>query len=160
MRRPFLFLPALLVTYGCTAWTGEDPSAEDAGDVVQGAQTQPAEVVRPPATARTEAEFDTTTPEEQAAAREVPAAGSERALGRTVASLGSPSEAGFWLKTPLVREEVRGRVIYPENGRSVQLTLIPIDAPPTAGSRMSLSALRLLELPLTGLTEVEVYTGG
>lgn len=88
----------------------------------------------------------------------VPVATSERALGITVASLGAPSEPGFWLKTPLVREEVRGRVVYPANGRSVQLTLIPIDGPSTAGSRMSLSALRVLEAPLADLVEVEVFS--
>jgi hypothetical protein len=38
--------------------------------------------------------------------------------------------------------------------------LIPIDGPATAGSRMSLSALRLIGASLTDLTSVEVSTSG
>jgi hypothetical protein len=119
------------------------------------------EAVRPPPpAARTQEQFDTTTVEQREAALETPVAGGERALGRTIASLGSPTEPGFWLKTPLVTAEGPGRVVYPTNGKSVQVTLIPIEGPATAGSRMSLAALRLLEAPLTGLPEVEVYSGG
>jgi len=38
--------------------------------------------------------------------------------------------------------------------------LIPIDGPDTAGSRMSLAALRLIGASLTDLTEVEVSLAG
>ncbi len=156
MMRWNVIVPLVAMLAGCAPVP--DPTAGDAGaDGNVRPHSRPGGAV-PPASARTEADFDTTTPEEQAAARVVPVATSERALGTTVASLGAPSEPGFWLKTPLVREEVRGRVVYPANGRSVQLTLIPIDGPSTAGSRMSLSALRVLEAPLADLVEVEVFS--
>ena len=79
-------------------------------------------------------------------------------LGVTVASLGSPSEPGLWLKTPLVTSEQPGRVVFAGSGKSVAVTLIPIDGPATGGSRMSLSAFQTLGAPLTGLPEVEVFT--
>jgi hypothetical protein len=131
----------------------------DAGDGSVRPQARPP-ASPPPATARTEAEFDTTTPEEQAAAQTMPTAGSERALGTTVASLGAPSEPGFWLKTPLVEAQEEGRVYYPPSGKSVRVTLLPIEGPATAGSRMSLPTLRLLGVPITALAEIEVFAGG
>ncbi|WP_375690504.1 hypothetical protein [Pseudooceanicola sp. LIPI14-2-Ac024] len=76
-------------------------------------------------------------------------------LGSTVASLGSPSEPGQWLKTPLVDAEAQGRVVY--EGRSATVTLIPIPAEVGAGSRMSLAAFQALGAPITGLPEVEVF---
>ncbi|MGZ2258337.1 hypothetical protein [Roseobacter sp. A03A-229] len=82
--------------------------------------------------------------------------GSGRALGQTVASLGSPAEPGFWLKTPLVSAEASGRVRDPRTGKSVAVTLIPIEGPPTAGSRLSLSAMRALEVSLADLVTVDV----
>lgn len=111
-----------------------------------------------PATgARTVADFDTVSAEEKAAATAAPAKAGAR-LGVTVASLGSPSEPGLWLKTPLVISEQPGRVVFAGSGKSVAVTLIPIDGPATGGSRMSLSAFQTLEAPLTGLPEVEVFT--
>lgn len=109
----------------------------------------------PPPAARTQEALDTTTPEQRAAATAPPEQPS-RALGKTVVSLGSPTEPGLWLKTPLVSEEVQGRVTNPANGKSSIVTLIPLDGPETAGSRMSLPAMRLIELSLTDLSEVEV----
>lgn len=110
----------------------------------------------PPAAATTAAAFDTVSAEEKAAATApVAVAGS---LGLTVASLGSPSEPGLWMKTPLVSSEMQGRVVYPANGKSVTVTLIPIDGPKTAGSRLSLPAFQVLGAPLTGLPELEVFT--
>lgn len=110
----------------------------------------------PSSTARTAEGLDTTSREQRSAAQQAPVA-ADRALGTTIASLGSPTEPGFWLKTPLVSAQVQGRVVYPATGKSVQVTLIPIDGPATAGSRMSLPALRLIEAPLTGLPEVQVF---
>jgi hypothetical protein len=111
----------------------------------------------PVAGAQTEEELDTTTEAQRVAAAAVPAAAG-RLLGSTVASLGTVGEPGFWLKTPLVTAQSPGRVVYPATGKSAQVTLIPIEGPATAGSRMSLSAMRLIEAPLTGLTEVEVFS--
>ncbi|MDV4143888.1 hypothetical protein [Shimia sp. FJ5] len=75
-------------------------------------------------------------------------------LGTTVVSLGAASEPGMWLKTPLVTREGKGRVYY--NGLWLAVTLIPIEGASTAGSRMSLAAMRALEMPLTELSEVRV----
>jgi len=113
-----------------------------------------------PQEARTVEQFDVTTTEEREAAAAVPAAAAEARLGTTVASLGDPAQAGFWIKTPLVEAQGKGRVVYPGTGKSVQVDLIPIDGAATAGSRLSLAAFRIIEAPLTGLPEVEVFSGG
>ena len=68
------------------------------------------------------------------------------------------SEAGFWIKTPLVSEPGKGRVLHPGTGKSAQVDLIPIDAPQGAGSRLSLAAMRLIGADLTGLPEVRVFS--
>ncbi|KNX41776.1 hypothetical protein ROTO_16160 [Roseovarius tolerans] len=77
-------------------------------------------------------------------------------LGLTVASLGTATEPGLWLKTPLVDARGRGRVTYPVNGKTVEVDLIPLDAPRGAGSRLSLAGFQALGAPLTGLPEVRV----
>ncbi len=106
----------------------------------------------PPASARTVEQFDTTTePQRVAAATGV---GGGKLLGTTVASLGDPSRAGFWIETPLVSARGTGRLVYPATGKSVEVELIPIGG---GGSRVSLAALRLLEAPLTELPVLEVY---
>lgn len=109
--------------------------------------------LRPPAGARTVDQFDTTTAAERAAAS-APAAAS-RQLGTTIASLGSPAEAGFWLKTPLVTAGTPGRVVL--GATSVNVDLIPSSAAPGSGSQLSLAAFRLLGVPLTSLPEVTVF---
>ncbi len=114
--------------------------------------------VRPPQNARTVEEFDTTTVEERVEAA-APATGG-RSLGTTIASLGDPTKAGFWLETPLVDAPAKGRVVFPGSGKSAQVDLIPIDAPEGAGSRISLAAMRLIEAPLTDLPTIEVYIEG
>lgn len=111
--------------------------------------------VAPPTDARTVEDFDTTSfAERKAASLDSDV---ERKLGSTVASLGSPTEPGFWLKTPLAETQGPGLVIYSKNGKSARVTLIPLPGPKTAGSRMSLAALRLIGAPLTGLPVVEVF---
>lgn len=77
-------------------------------------------------------------------------------LGRTIASLGSPAEQGLWLKTPLVTSEGAGQVTFLKSGKQIDVTLIPIDGPSTAGSRMSLQAFQALGAPLTDLIEISV----
>ncbi|MCV3272501.1 hypothetical protein [Roseobacter sinensis] len=98
--------------------------------------------------------LDQSTAEERAAATAARAGG--RSLGQTVASLGSPAEPGFWLKTPLVSAETAGRVRDRRTGEAVAVTLQPISGPPTAGSRLSLSAMRALGVSLTDLVTLEV----
>jgi hypothetical protein len=76
-------------------------------------------------------------------------------LGTTIASLGDPTEQGFWLRTPLVSEETQGAV-ETAGGAVVQVKLIPIDGPASAGSRISLAAMRALDLGLTDLATLTV----
>lgn len=161
MRQFFLGGFAVLLLSGCAGVMSPEtppemasadgqtrPKARDGALVTTGAPV--------PEGARTVEEFDTTTAQERSAAQSGDAK-SEVVLGRTIASLGTAAEPGFWLKTPLVTEPAKGRVVYPATGKSVNVDLIPIDGPKTAGSRMSLSAMRLIDAPLTGLPEVEVY---
>lgn len=115
------------------------------------------EVQRPPSTARTADEFDTTSSEQRAVAAAAAPESAERALGSTIVSLGNAAQPGFWLETPLVTTPGSGRVVYPETGKSVQVDLIPVA---DGGSRLSLPAMRLIGVPLTGLAEVEVFSAG
>jgi len=78
-------------------------------------------------------------------------------LGRTIASLGNPGEPGMWLKTPLVSAQRSARVFNPATGQSTEVTLIPIEGPRTAGSRMSLAAMQALGAPPGDLVEVDVF---
>ena len=75
---------------------------------------------------------------------------------RTVAGLGDPSRPGLWLETPLVQSEGQGRVRLLSGGASVAVALLPAPGPATAGSRLSLSAMRQLGAPLSDLVELEV----
>lgn len=170
MTRVICLTLGIVTLAGCANLPGQTPSVGEtrgagiSSDIVRpksrpdgfGALIRTA-APAPTTTARTIEQFDTTTAEQRAAATQTPQDVGEMRLGVTIASLGSPTEPGFWLKTPLVSTETEGRVFYPATGKSVQVTLIPIDGPVTAGSRMSLPALRLLEAPLTGLPEVEVF---
>lgn len=81
-------------------------------------------------------------------------------LGRTIASLGDPNKPGFWIETPLASAAGKGKVRYEKSGRTIKVDLIPIPGEATAGSRLSLAAMRLLDAPLTGLPEVLVYADG
>ncbi|MBK4215131.1 hypothetical protein JJJ17_04250 [Paracoccus caeni] len=110
----------------------------------------------PRAAARaTAAQLDTTTAEQRAAAAR-PSEASETKLGTTIASLGNPSEGGFWIKTPLVKERGIGRIVNPANGKSAKVDLIPLEGSGT-GSQVSLPALQLLGASLTSLPTIEVY---
>ncbi|WP_418593792.1 hypothetical protein [Ponticoccus sp. (in: a-proteobacteria)] len=170
--RAAVAMVVVLAVAGCGEkglFTGQGPfgkapeaASAQAAPAAEAGQAAPATAaVKPPAGARTVEQFDTTTPEERVAAAAAPVEpAGERSLGTTVASLGEVAEAGFWLKTPLVTERTRGRVLNPASGKSAQVDLIPIDGPASAGSRISLAAMRLLEAPLTDLPTVEVFTGG
>ncbi|MFG6568806.1 MULTISPECIES: hypothetical protein [unclassified Sulfitobacter] len=135
------------------------PASVDAtAEVATPSATPPA--ASPIATAGSSAEaLDTTTAAEREAATRAPASAGA-ALGSTVVSLGSATEPGLWLKTPLIDAEQPGRVTNPATGKSAAVTLIPLEGPATAGSRMSLPALRLIGASLTDLTTVEVSTEG
>lgn len=102
------------------------------------------------------AQLDTTTTEQKAAAS-APAAKAETKLGTTIASLGDPTEPGFWIKTPLVKARSVGRIVNPANGKSAKVDLIPLGGSASGGSQVSLPALQLLGVSLTDLPELEVY---
>lgn len=156
--KPLICLTALALLGACATPDWMRPVARDgapeAPDVAPGpvARTTADPV---PETARTVEEFDTTTTADRAKAAQAAPGG--RDLGLTIASLGAAGEPGFWLKTPLVSAPGKGRVVYPASGKEVQVDLIPIEGPATAGSRMSLAALRLIDAPLAGLPEVRVF---
>jgi hypothetical protein len=132
-----------------------EPAVE--GDVGQ-VTLDPTPPPPPPPTARTVEQFDTTTAEDRAAAVAVePEPAGETRLGTTNVSLGAAADPGIWLKTGLVDTLVPGRVEYPANGNTVNLELRPAGGPASAASQMSLAAMRLLEIPLTALADVEVF---
>ena len=110
-----------------------------------------------PISGQSVASFDTTTAEEREAAAK-PASGGGL-IGQTVAGLGDPTRPGIWLETPLVQTEQPGRVVLASTGASAQVTLIPLAAEATAGSRLSLAAMRVLEAPLSDLVEIRVFSG-
>lgn len=73
----------------------------------------------------------------------------------TIATLGDPAIPGLWMETPLVSTEQRARLRSPK-GNEVTVTLKPISGAASAGSRLSISAMRALGAPLTELVEVQV----
>lgn len=121
-------------------------------------QSRPAEgsaaTAMRPSSARTADAFDTTTAAERAAAVQAPPSAGA-ALGETVASLGSPAEPGFWLRTGLVTAVTPGRVTS-SGGASVAVELRPSGAAAGSGSQLSLAALRALNLSLTDLHRLQV----
>lgn len=115
------------------------------------------EAAPPPTNAVTVEQFDTTTAAERAAAAETPAAATETQLGTVIATLGNPTDPGFWVKTALVSAPRAGRLQDPATGASVQVELRPLDAESDTDGQTSLAALRTLGVPLTGLPELQVY---
>lgn len=115
----------------------------------------------PPPRARTVEQFDTTTAEDRAEALAVkPKPTGERKLGKTIGSLGSPTDPGIWIKTPLVKTLVMGRVVVSSSGKSVNIELRPSGGAAGSGSQVSLAAMRLLGVPFTDLPELVLYAGG
>ena len=162
---PFLALAAC--DQNLLAPTGPEAPATPAVDA---AAPPPARVVQPvltagrsnaaplsrPAAARPEA-YDKSTAAEKAAATAAPAA-EARKLGSTIASLGNPTEQGFWIKTPLAKTAGKGRLVDPASGKSVNVDLIPRPGPESGGSQVSLAALQMLGVPLTGLPRLDVFS--
>ena len=157
-----LFLSSCVVLVGC-GFKGAVPEPVGVPEVAVDATRPMARpqggLKAPPAGARTAAQFDTTTSAEKAAALEaakIPVTGGP--LGKTVTSLGDPAQPGLWLETPLVEAVRMGRVVYLATGKAAVLELRPIAGASGVGSRLSLAAMRLLEAPLTGLPELEVFS--
>ncbi|MEO1677412.1 MAG: hypothetical protein AAFU80_04550 [Pseudomonadota bacterium] len=134
-----------------------DPGApiETVANLPEGADPSPGTAASaPPPRARTVEEFDTTSAAERAAAAsDVPSSAPEEVLGTSIATLGDPTLPGFWAETPLVQAVRPGRLTDPATGNSVQVELRPAG---DAGTRVSLPALRVLEVPLTALPELTV----
>lgn len=151
----FLILPAFALT-ACGAImpsaTTTRPGA--AATPAAAATLNPSPPPRPPAAARTVTEFDTTTDADRAAALDVQVDTPSADLGTTLATLGSPTEPGIWLKTPLVDELTPGRVSY--NGTDANVELRPSGGAAGSGSQISLAAMRVLNIPLTEIAEVTV----
>lgn len=105
---------------------------------------------------RTAAALDTTTDAQRQAAAEGARSAEGHALGETLASLGNPAEAGFWLVTGLVDRARPGRVVA-SGGAALAVELRPSGGPAGAGSQISLPAIRALNLPLTGLAPLRVF---
>ena len=78
----------------------------------------------------------------------------------TIAGLGDPGKPGLWLETPLVTAQGPGRIRLASGGGTVAVTLLPVPGESTAGSRLSLEAMRQLGAPLTELVELTVTPGG
>ena len=134
------------------------PTVAPPSPVIQPSETlDPTPPPPPPPTARTVEQFDTTSEEDRAAAVASVQTNGERALGSTNVSLGSAADPGIWLKTALVNELQQGRAVYSANGNSVNLELRPSGGEAGSASQMSLAAMRLLEIPLTALVDVEVF---
>lgn len=107
-----------------------------------------------PASSRSVAQLDASAAEKAAAT--APTATGGR-LGTTIASLGDATEGGFWIKTPLVKAPGKGRIVDKATGKSVNVDLLPLAGPASAGSQVSLPALTTLGADLTDLPELEVY---
>ena len=100
--------------------------------------------------------LDVATIEEREAALTPKPIAQEQALGEIIVSLGNPAEIGFWLKTSLIGNQSTGRVRHTASGKSVNVTLFPLEGQ-GSGSQISLSAMRALDLPLTSLSLVTVF---
>jgi len=156
MKKIVLTLSAsALLLAGCAEFSLNPQSTAQVAPPVAAPQTS----ARPPLTGapRTVDDFDRVTEDERQAAVAPPAAAAG-SIGTTVASLGDPGRPGFWMETPLVSSPTRGSVLYKPTGRRLNLDLIPISGPASGGSRLSLSAMRMLDAPLTGLPSVDVFT--
>lgn len=100
--------------------------------------------------------LDTTTAQDREAAQASATSGGA-ALGETLASLGSPTEQGLWLRTGLVTRVSPGRVERADGNGAVRVELRPSGSAPGAGSQLSLAAFRTLQAPLTKLLPLRVF---
>lgn len=156
VMRLVLTLPVLALT-GCTtpSFDGLFGDAPTPAVAAPAATLDPSPPPPPPSTAVTAAQFDTTTAEDRAAAVVIAEPAGRLALGTTIASLGSPTEPGIWLKTPLVTELTPGRVTY--EGTTINIELRPSGGAAGSGSQISLAAMRLIGAPLTSLPALTVF---
>lgn len=159
MKNSLLLLPLLLAACASPSLQGVFGRADTPPQPVMPAPTlDPTPSPPPRPTARTVEEFDTTTAEDRAEALATAPTSGERLLGSTIASLGSPTDPGIWIKTPFVSELTPGQAEVAATGKRANIELRPSGTDPGAGSQISLAAMRLLEVPLTDLPELKLYT--
>lgn len=152
MRYPIaIFLCSGLLLGGCD--TVRSVADRVTQPFVKPTTSQPAEEAAAVAPAAPEAVVDQPLPPSGPSA---PVTLPLAAPAKTVAGLGDPARPGLWLETPLVQQEQPARIVGPGGGE-VRVTLLPIPGASTAGSRMSLDAMRQIGVPLTELVEVTVY---
>ena len=160
----YVILASAIVLAGCAELEAllEEPELEPAPLAVEEASVEtldPTPPPPPPPEANTVEEFDTTSEEDREAALAIPAATGEINLGSTLATLGDPADPGIWISTPLVDQLTMGRVEVAATGKSINIELRPSGGEPGSGSSLSLPAMGLLEIPLTAIEEVIVYSG-
>ncbi|MDO5370612.1 hypothetical protein [Paracoccus sp. (in: a-proteobacteria)] len=153
--RPILCSAALVLALaGCDMMSDLRPGAPPRTPAATVSAAPAAGSLQRPAGSQPVAQLDASAAE-KAAATQPSAAGGR--LGTTIASLGDATEGGFWIKTPLVSAPGKGRIVDAASGRSVNVDLIPLPGPASAGSQVSLPALTTLGADLTDLPELEVY---
>jgi hypothetical protein len=155
--KQFLFCTVVAVA-GCSSTTSDGTLDDLVGAEPAVVEVPSVVAPPPPVTATSVEEFDTTSQADRVIAASAEVVDTEAPLGMTIASLGSPAEPGIWLKTPLVSEVIGGRVDY--QGTTINIELRPSGGAVGSGSEISLSAMRLLNAPLTGLPELTVFAGG
>lgn len=144
-----IVLPLLVLLAACS--TAPRLSREAAGPAVIVTEAPGPEVLRPRLRPGDQEPTDPAATPAQPAA--LPARG---LLGETLAGLGAPGEAGMWLRTGLVDRVRPGRVVS-ASGQSQAVELRPSGAAATAGSHLSLAAMRALGLNLGQLSTLRVY---
>ncbi|MCC1482153.1 D-galactarate dehydratase [Roseibaca sp. Y0-43] len=164
MTRHFLTFVAVCGLAGCGALPFGGPSGAPSVPVLTPGADTLRPLARPGARAtglgqrgQTADTLDTTSPAERAAAQAVDVTGGAL-LGETLASLGSPTEQGFWLRTGLVTRVTQGRVERVDGSGAIRVELRPSGAAPGAGSQLSLAAFRALGAPLTELLPLRVLS--
>ncbi|WP_058332551.1 hypothetical protein [Phaeobacter sp. CECT 5382] len=167
MKKMFLILSSATLLAACNSlqWNSDilgggsaktEPVPQGTSDLGASDPGAPLSALNPEATAAVAAD-PVAAAQSAAQATDLASAAAPVFSGRasTVAGLGDPSIPGLWMETPLVSSEQRARLRSPK-GTEVTVTLRPIAGSATAGSRLSISAMRALGAPLTELIEVQV----
>lgn len=150
---------ALLLIAGCAQFPTSDETPLDAETTVQAAAEESDDGSDDVSEdASEDAEPETRPQARPDAPQAQPVAAAPRLVATTSVSLGDVTEPGVWIKTPLVTATTPGRARSAATGQAADVTLIPINGPPTAASRASLQAMQALGLNLTDIAEVEVST--
>ena len=140
----FALIGTLLALAGCAALTDGPDAGSDRPEARMASDDETRPSARPDSA------------QAEGAPAEVAAATPPGVLGRTVASLGDPTQGGAWLVTGLVSQTAAGQVTDLATGAQAQVELRPSGAAPGAGSRLSLAGFQALGLPLTALPDLQV----